>query len=97
MDTVQDGMESSYLFEHFVGCLRNIRLRGGPTESELSYVTPFTAAVFRDIKEGCIDRCLSEGNACRNGGRCINLYDRTECDCFGTNYEGENCDRDGNY
>lgn len=53
MNWVQDGIESSYLFEHFVGCLRNFQLKSGP---QLSPVRPLKAYTHRDVAEGCIDK-----------------------------------------
>lgn len=42
-------------------------------------------------------RCKAGENRCRNGGRCINRYASTGCDCFGTGYEGDSCDYDSKY
>lgn len=53
MNWMQDDVESSYLFEHFVGCLRNIQLRSGP---ELTSVKPLKASNHRDIVRGCINK-----------------------------------------
>jgi hypothetical protein len=53
MNWAQDEVESSYLFEHFVGCLRNVQLKSG---SDLSIVTPLKASAHRDIVEGCVDK-----------------------------------------
>ncbi|XP_046452961.1 uncharacterized protein LOC124200702 isoform X3 [Daphnia pulex] len=91
MNWAQDEVESSYLFEHFVGCLRNVQLKSG---SDLSIVTPLKASAHRDIVEGCVDKCKAGENRCRNGGKCLNRYHSTACDCFGTKYEGDSCDYD---
>lgn len=53
MNWVQDEIESSYLFEHFVGCLRNVQLRNG---DDLEILKPLKASAHRDIVEGCIDK-----------------------------------------
>lgn len=53
MNWAQDGIESSYLFEHFVGCLRQLQLKSGPT---LEAVSPLRSQVHRDIVEGCVDK-----------------------------------------
>ncbi|XP_059351285.1 axotactin-like isoform X3 [Daphnia carinata] len=91
MNWAQDEVESSYLFEHFVGCLRNVQLKTG---SDLSIVQPLKASAHRDIVEGCVDKCKAGENRCRNGGKCLNRYHSTACDCFGTKYEGDSCDYD---
>jgi len=90
MNWVQDEVESSYLFEHFIGCLKNVQLKSGP---QLTNVKPLRASNHRGIIEGCVDKCKTE-NRCRNGGKCINHYDRTYCNCFGTKHEGHSCDDD---
>ncbi|KAK4045709.1 hypothetical protein OUZ56_033583 [Daphnia magna] len=91
MNWAQDEVESSYLFEHFVGCLRNVQLKSG---SDLSIVKPLKASAHRDIVEGCVDKCKAGENRCRHGGQCLNRYHSTACDCFGTKYEGDSCDYD---
>ena len=53
MNWAQDEVESSYLFEHFVGCLKNVQLKNGP---DLVAVNPLRASAHRDIVEGCSDK-----------------------------------------
>lgn len=57
---------------------------------------PFAVSSTR--KEGvdleCLDLCDTD-NPCVHGGRCVNHYTRTLCDCFGTGYEGHRCNRKG--
>ena len=55
MNWLQDGIESSYLFEHFVGCLRNFQLKTGPDFTPLK---PLKAYAYRDIVEGCVDKSV---------------------------------------
>lgn len=57
MNWAQDDLESSYLFEHFVGCLRHFQLKSGP---EMKLVSPLKASAHRDIVEGCVDKYLIE-------------------------------------
>lgn len=37
----------------------------------------------------CADKCST--NKCLNKGRCVNLFVKSGCDCFGTGYQGETC------
>lgn len=53
MNWAQDEVESSYLFEHFVGCLRNVMLKSG---LELNSIVPLVSQAHRDIVEGCMDK-----------------------------------------
>lgn len=55
MNWAQDEVESSYLFEHFVGCLKNVQLINGPNGE---VVRPLKASAHRDIVEGCVDKLI---------------------------------------
>lgn len=70
---------------HFIGCMRDIRYlnkNGG--------FVPIPVTMFEGVVEGCTDLCATN-NPCHHGGRCINAYVDTICDCFGTDYQGEFC------
>lgn len=56
MNWVQDEIESSYLFEHFVGCLKDIQLKSG---NDLTPVSPLRASAHRNIVEGCVDKSVT--------------------------------------
>lgn len=41
---------------------------------------------------GCRDACaIQETQTCHHGGRCLNKYVETGCDCVGTGYTGDSC------
>ncbi|KAG8436582.1 hypothetical protein GDO86_007622 [Hymenochirus boettgeri] len=66
----------------FVGCLRDIRL--GSTLLTEESVTQ------SDVVVGCKRQDQCESQPCRNRGRCINLWQSYNCDCFRP-YRGINC------
>ncbi|XP_055383495.1 axotactin isoform X2 [Condylostylus longicornis] len=81
-----------YIIESFVGCIRKITLKSGKAASDLLPIMPLIATKHENVNEGCINKCHSNSNLCFVGSRCINHYYDVSCDCFSTNYEGENCD-----
>lgn len=81
-----------YIIESFVGCIRNIVLKSGKAASDLLPITPLVASKHENVVEGCHNKCESRDNLCFVGSRCINHFSAISCDCFGTKYEGEQCD-----
>uniref|UniRef100_T1JNX1 EGF-like domain-containing protein n=1 Tax=Strigamia maritima TaxID=126957 RepID=T1JNX1_STRMM len=45
------------------------------------------------VQDGCINKCHSR-NKCVFGGRCVNLYETTVCNCFQTGHQGTMCSDD---
>ena len=41
------------------------------------------------------EACLNKLDKCQNGGQCVDLLIKTECDCEGTGYYGEYCEQSG--
>lgn len=81
-----------YIIESFVGCIRNVVLSSGKAASDLLPITPLIATKHENVKEGCFNQCHTMHNLCFVGSRCVNHYRETRCNCFGTQYEGEQCD-----
>lgn len=81
-----------YIIESFVGCIRNIVLKTGKAASDLLPISPLIATKHENVVEGCRNKCQSRENLCFVGSRCINHFSSISCDCFGTRYEGEQCD-----
>ncbi|XP_073968823.1 axotactin isoform X3 [Rhodnius prolixus] len=81
-----------YIIESFVGCIRDVVLSAGRNVSDLTPITPLIATKHDNVQEGCIDKCRTRENLCFVGSMCINHYNHLTCDCFGTHYEGEQCD-----
>lgn len=69
-----------YLFS-FVGCvdLQSV-IHSGSTLQEKNQVIA-----------DCIDACSIQ--TCQNGGKCLNNFKNVTCDCVGTGYEGDTCDK----
>jgi len=42
------------------------------------------------VAPGCLNQCATQ-NPCENSGKCINMFTRAACDCFGTGYDGVRC------
>lgn len=78
-------LNRQYNYVRFVGCLGNITF--GHSENSME---PVTIESFYQTEEGCSNRCKNE-DWCLHGGRCVNHYKRTICDCFGTGHEGPIC------
>ncbi|XP_014243197.1 contactin-associated protein like 5-1 isoform X3 [Cimex lectularius] len=81
-----------YIIESFVGCIKDVRLSAGKNVSSLTAIIPLIATKHDNVLEGCIDKCRTRENLCFVGSKCINHYNHLSCDCFGTYYEGEQCD-----
>ncbi|XP_046357050.2 contactin-associated protein-like 2 isoform X3 [Haliotis rufescens] len=81
--------QSDSEFFYFVGCLSEIQYT---REDGILMAIPVDES--NGATEGCSDLCKGD-NQCLNGGTCVNLYTSTRCDCFGTEYEGEHCDKKG--
>ncbi|XP_063236083.1 axotactin isoform X2 [Bacillus rossius redtenbacheri] len=81
-----------YIIESFVGCIRSVVLRAGPTVAALAPVKPLVATKHENVVEGCLDKCRTFENLCFVGSHCVNHYSSYSCDCFGREYEGEQCD-----
>lgn len=81
-----------YIIESFVGCIRNIVLKSGKAASDLLPITPLIASKHENVVEGCHNKCDSRNNLCFVGSTCVNHFSTYSCDCFGTKYEGEQCD-----
>ncbi|XP_076463197.1 axotactin-like isoform X3 [Babylonia areolata] len=79
----------------FVGCLKDLQFSTDPSATPL---LPVPVGRREGVRAGCVDRCEGGGGAdtrCQNQGRCVNLYTRFHCDCFGTDFEGQSCETQG--
>ena len=72
----------------FVGCFKDIRFSDGKTEASAEIHDK------GDLEAGCISACDTD-NRCQHGGKCVNLYTATECDCFQTGHHGSRCEKEG--
>ncbi|XP_069472865.1 contactin-associated protein-like 5 isoform X2 [Ambystoma mexicanum] len=69
----------------FLGCLRSLSLNGQTLDlEERARMTP-------GVRPGCPGHCSSYGKLCHNGGKCIEKYNSSSCDCTNSAYEGPFC------
>ncbi|KAL3124216.1 hypothetical protein niasHT_004805 [Heterodera trifolii] len=71
----------------FAGQMRDFRLNG----VELALGQMAQRALGAGVQLGAWGACDSQ-NACRNGGRCVELYDAFACNCSLTPFSGETCE-----
>ncbi|KYO18229.1 contactin-associated protein-like 2 isoform B [Alligator mississippiensis] len=69
----------------FLGCIRSLHLNGQKLDlEERAKITP-------GVTPGCPGHCSSYGNLCHNGGKCVEKYNGSSCDCTNSAYEGPFC------
>ena len=69
----------------FVGCMRDLSIQG--------QVINFTTVDKSQVAMGecsITDRCVP--TPCKNGGRCTQMWNKTMCNCLGTDFEGSMCE-----
>ncbi|XP_057291854.1 contactin-associated protein-like 5 [Hydractinia symbiolongicarpus] len=76
--------------KRFVGCISKLRYDNGVgLDKEPSLAV---AEEEQGTQTGCRDACaIQETQTCHHGGRCLNKYVETGCDCVGTGYTGHSC------
>nr|XP_023650447.1 protein crumbs homolog 1 [Paramormyrops kingsleyae] len=70
---------------HFIGCLRDVRLN-----SQLLLPDTRDGDVAVNVSPGCRDRHMCKDDPCEARGRCINLWQNRQCECYRP-YVGQNC------
>ena len=76
----------AFLYSRFVGCIGSVTYLTKKRERRHAQERERI-----DTTSGCENPCKK--NPCENGGRCLNWFIRTGCDCIGTGYEGPRCTR----
>lgn len=69
----------------FVGCIRDLLVQG----HQVNISTVYRSKVKED-KCNLVDRCLQ--NPCKNGGKCVQQWNFTSCDCSRTSFKGPKCE-----
>uniref|UniRef100_A0A0L8FVR8 EGF-like domain-containing protein n=2 Tax=Octopus bimaculoides TaxID=37653 RepID=A0A0L8FVR8_OCTBM len=77
-------------FISFIGCLKDLMYEN--SDGDYIHVPIETS---QNVTEGCHHQCDEEENPCQHNSTCINHYDHVTCECFGTDYEGELCEKEG--
>ncbi|XP_041446000.1 neurexin-2 isoform X9 [Xenopus laevis] len=76
----------------FVGCIRDLFVDGKSRDirrlAELSGAPGLTPFCTRETQRQCTS------SPCRNGGQCREGWNRFICDCVGTGYLGDSCERE---
>lgn len=72
----------------FVGCMRDLTVQG--LKINFTTVKPNYKSQVEVGKCSLLDRCVQ--NPCKNGGRCSQRWNRTICDCAGTDFKGPKCE-----
>ncbi|XP_061925711.1 contactin-associated protein-like 2 isoform X1 [Entelurus aequoreus] len=72
----------------FLGCMRALQVNGVTLDLEEK------AVGASGVSPGCRGHCQTLGSQCRNGGKCVEKYDRYSCDCTLSAYEGAFCTQD---
>lgn len=69
----------------FVGCMRDLLVQG-----HLVNISTVYRSKVKENKCNLIDRCLQ--NPCKNGGKCVQQWNFTSCDCSRTSFKGPKCE-----
>ncbi|XP_061652281.1 contactin-associated protein-like 2b isoform X2 [Phyllopteryx taeniolatus] len=72
----------------FLGCMRALKING------LTFDLEEKAKVTPGVSPGCQGHCSSYGMHCKNGGKCVEQYNRYSCDCSPTAFDGPFCTED---
>ena len=79
-----------FVTDGFVGCMQEIHVQ----ETKVRPVEVVHSQLGVGVSLGpcgLSDWCAINGSFCLNGGRCVNIWDKTYCDCSHTQYEGKFC------
>ncbi|KAM8839460.1 contactin-associated protein-like 2 [Synchiropus picturatus] len=72
----------------FLGCMRALKVNGVTFDLEAR------ARETPGVNPGCQGYCNRYKTKCKNGGRCVELYNGFTCDCSMTAYDGPYCTED---
>ncbi|XP_069497615.1 protein crumbs homolog 1 isoform X2 [Ambystoma mexicanum] len=72
----------------FIGCLLDIHI-----DSNITTPEAVSSERSLNVKTGCHRKEWCEGRPCQNRGRCVNLWQSYQCDCYRP-YVGPNCSRE---
>lgn len=71
----------------FVGCIKKLMLTNDANNLDKAVLM-----MSKGTKSGCLNKCRAR-NPCLNNGKCINRFSEAKCDCTGTGFDGEKCDK----
>jgi hypothetical protein len=73
--------------KRFVGCMKKLMMTN--VENLLQRASLISS---KGTKSGCLNECRVR-NPCLNKGKCINRFSKAKCDCSGTGFEGQRCEK----
>ena len=80
----------SLCYLRFVGCIKGLKYAEG--YEKLVQRSPRTKG--SKTLNGCYNYCNKEDSTPKCGkGKCINRFTSYTCECFGSGYEGKNCQK----
>lgn len=72
----------------FLGCMRALKING------INFDLETAARQTPGVNPRCEGYCNRYKSKCKNGGRCVELYNGFKCDCSMTAYDGTHCTED---
>lgn len=84
IDTRQD-----FIYESFIGCMKDLKF-----ENSAGKYVAVKINTQQNMTQGCQNMCYTE-SPCQYNSTCINHYYYVTCECFGTDYEGQFCEKEG--
>lgn len=76
-------------YESFIGCMKDLKY-----ENSAGKYVGVKIDKQQNVTRGCQNTC-NEENPCQYNSTCVNHYYYVTCECFGTDLEGQFCEKEG--
>ncbi|XP_045118291.1 contactin-associated protein-like 5 [Portunus trituberculatus] len=78
--------------ENFHGCLKKIAVMSGAASEEMVWHKGLSSSTYRGIMNRCRTNCNDRHrNLCSQNSHCIEHFDHSTCNCFGSGMDGRRC------
>ncbi|XP_063840156.1 axotactin-like isoform X3 [Scylla paramamosain] len=78
--------------ENFHGCLKKIALMSGTASEEMVWHKGLSSSAYRGVRNICRTNCNDRHrNLCSQNSHCIEHFDHSTCNCFGSGMDGRRC------